>query len=709
MSELDVERVLTRIFNKYASENSATGSMHLSPADFTALLNSKDLKQEERVHYLSQITSLMPIDVMHLLYVMADSNKKGFVDESDFKKLTKDLILADDTNIDRVLFKICKFYDSHGSNNHHEDFTSPISKSHLENVLKDIHSLDYPYLHNLLNSIDSNFIDLDNFSMLLKELPAIRFKDLFQNEAASQNGVISPHQLKSLARSMFYDHLPLSIESQLEDFVKIKYGEKVNYQQSVELMKLISNLPKLNHLIFEWINDPTLINDVGKDDNINIDKFFKYTSSSNSPILNDFSKKDLKLFMNWNWLSVENLKSNPMLSSDDLLAIFTDDMVIPETTTKTSSTLPLFNSLYSFMLGSVAGAFGAFVVYPIDLLKTRMQNQRNSSKLVYNGYFDCFKKIIKMEGGRGMYSGLLPQLIGVAPEKAIKLTVNDVVRSFGSKYSKNGQLSIGWEILAGSTAGTCQVCVTNPLEITKIRLQTQGQIIKQALTEGKIIAEKSAFTIVNELGIRGLYHGAGACLLRDIPFSSIYFPAYANIKKYMFGLDPLVAGKKSHLEPWELLMSGALAGMPAAYLTTPCDVIKTRLQVESVGAEIPYKNIKDAFTRIVKEEGFSALFKGGFARVCRSSPQFGFTLAAYELFQRVIPLKSFYDPDSKISKMNNGLKINPNYKRGGIIENAQIGMKNNSSKFVSASLDLNPSMVKMSNYYKRMEKEKDIK
>lgn len=703
MSELDVERVLTGIFNKYARENSSTGSKQLSPADFTALLNSKDFKKEERVHYLSQITSLIPIDVLHLLFIMADSNRKGFVDESDFKKLTSDLILADDTNIDKVMFKICKFYDSHDYN---DNLSTSISKSHLEHVLKDIHSLDYPYIHNLLDSIDSNFIDLDHFSMILKELPIIRFKSLFQQADIDNKNHLDPHQLKNLAKNLFYDHLPLSIESQLEEFVKIKYGDNITYSQSLELMKLISNLPKLNHLIFEWINDP---NYKSVDENINVDKFFSYTSSPNSPVLNNFTKNDLKLFMNWNWLSLENMRSNPLLVPEELLAIFTDDMVVSESSTSTaSSTLPMFNSIHSFLLGSIAGAFGAFVVYPIDLVKTRMQNQRSAAKLVYNGYVDCFKTIVKMEGGKGLYSGLFPQLIGVAPEKAIKLTVNDIVRNLGSKYSHNGQLSIGWEILAGSTAGTCQVVVTNPLEITKIRLQTQGQIIKQALMEGKVVAEKTAYTIVNELGIRGLYHGAGACLLRDIPFSSIYFPTYANIKKHLFNLDPLVEGKKSHLEPWELLMSGALAGLPAAYMTTPCDVIKTRLQVESVGTEIPYTSIKDAFTRIVKEEGFSALFKGGFARVCRSSPQFGFTLAAYELFQRVIPLKSFYDPDSQISKMNSGFKINPNYKKG-IIENAEIGMRENSSKFVSASLDLNPSMMKMSNYYKRMDEEKAIK
>jgi len=38
---------------------------------------------------------------------------------------------------------------------------------------------------------------------------------------------------------------------------------------------------------------------------------------------------------------------------------------------------------------------------------------------------DCFKKVYRLEGFRGLYRGLVPQLVGVAPEKAIKLVVRE--------------------------------------------------------------------------------------------------------------------------------------------------------------------------------------------------------------------------------------------------------------------------------------------
>ena len=118
-----------------------------------------------------------------------------------------------------------------------------------------------------------------------------------------------------------------------------------------------------------------------------------------------------------------------------------------------------------------------------------------------------------------------------------------------------------------------------------------------------------------------------------MPFSAIYFPSYNHLKRDFFGEGP---NKK--LGVVQLLTAGALAGMPAAYLTTPCDVIKTRLQVEARKGEATYNGIRHCAKTVLGEEGFRAFFKGGPARVLRSSPQFGFTLAGYEVLQKLLPM-----------------------------------------------------------------------
>ncbi|XP_015145251.1 calcium-binding mitochondrial carrier protein Aralar1 isoform X2 [Gallus gallus] len=283
--------------------------------------------------------------------------------------------------------------------------------------------------------------------------------------------------------------------------------------------------------------------------------------------------------------------------------------------------LQVAESAYRFTLGSIAGAVGATAVYPIDLVKTRMQNQRSTGsvvgELMYKNSFDCFKKVLRFEGFFGLYRGLLPQLIGVAPEKAIKLTVNDFVRDKFTK--KDGSIPLPAEILAGGCAGASQVIFTNPLEIVKIRLQVAGEI-----TTGPRV---SALSVMKDLGLLGLYKGAKACFLRDIPFSAIYFPVYAHSKL-------MLADENGHVGGLNLLAAGAIAGVPAASLVTPADVIKTRLQVAARAGQTTYSGVIDCFGKILREEGPSAFWKGAAARVFRSSPQFGVTLVTYELLQR---------------------------------------------------------------------------
>lgn len=112
----------------------------------------------------------------------------------------------------------------------------------------------------------------------------------------------------------------------------------------------------------------------------------------------------------------------------------------------------VLESLYRFTLGSVAGAAGATVVYPIDLVKTRMQNQRAGSyvgELMYRNSIDCVKKVVRYEGAAGLYRGLLPQLVGVCPEKAIKLTMNDLVRDKFLNFNGNNKILNWQEVIAG--------------------------------------------------------------------------------------------------------------------------------------------------------------------------------------------------------------------------------------------------------------------
>ena len=192
--------------------------------------------------------------------------------------------------------------------------------------------------------------------------------------------------------------------------------------------------------------------------------------------------------------------------------------------------------------------------------------------------------------------------------------------------------------------------------------------------------------IVRNLGLVGLYKGASACLLRDVPFSAIYFPTYSHLKRDFFG-----ESQTKKLGVLQLLTAGAIAGMPAAYLTTPCDVIKTRLQVEARMGEATYTGLRHAASTIYKEEGFRAFFKGGPARIFRSSPQFGFTLAAYEFLQTSIPFPGKQDA----SKLHSGVSDAIATVRASL-DNSPIARSRNALKII-LDLDDDFGRVKMPN------------
>lgn len=106
-----------------------------------------------------------------------------------------------------------------------------------------------------------------------------------------------------------------------------------------------------------------------------------------------------------------------------------------------------------------------------------------------------------------------------------------------------------------------KVVATNPMEITKIRLQMQALMPVQE--------RQTLLQLVRSLGLRGMYSGSLATLCRDVPFSLIFFPAYANLRK-------LTADKKGENSTLATLISGGVAGAISSCSVTPSDVIKTR-------------------------------------------------------------------------------------------------------------------------------------
>ncbi|CAG9558490.1 unnamed protein product [Danaus chrysippus] len=174
-----------------------------------------------------------------------------------------------------------------------------------------------------------------------------------------------------------------------------------------------------------------------------------------------------------------------------------------------------------FLAGASAGAISQTVIYPLEVLKTRLALRKTGQ---YSGIVDAAKKIYAREGLKCFYKGYIPNILGIVPYAGIDLAVYETLKKkYINKYQTNNEQPGMLLLLAcGSTSCTLgQVC-SYPLALVRTRLQAQEKAAKGA--EGTM---RGAFReIVQREGLRGLYRGITPNFIKVIPAVSISYVVY---------------------------------------------------------------------------------------------------------------------------------------------------------------------------------------
>eukprot|EP00659_Diplonema_papillatum_P012287 gene12287-18993_t len=265
--------------------------------------------------------------------------------------------------------------------------------------------------------------------------------------------------------------------------------------------------------------------------------------------------------------------------------------------------------------GSIAGVTGVSLCYPLDFAKTRLQKPMPGEPK-YGGMFEVLSVTRAKHGMGGWYKGLPSNLTGIIPEKGLKLAVNDIVRD--ALRDSQGKVHLRGEVVAAVSAAVAQVLVTTPMEIVKIRCQLSGS---------------KMWPIIRQLGLRGMYKGYVSTLTRDVWFNLLFFPLQSKLKA--------AAVTPQTPEAYRFFYSfacGIFAGMVAASLSTPMDVVKTRLQAGDAG------NMVSVASGIVSTQGPSALFLGWQPRVCAIAPLFGIAICVFDLQKRYLVQQGYDVP-----------------------------------------------------------------
>ncbi|KAI8142896.1 mitochondrial carrier domain-containing protein [Fennellomyces sp. T-0311] len=291
-------------------------------------------------------------------------------------------------------------------------------------------------------------------------------------------------------------------------------------------------------------------------------------------------------------------------------------------TPKTSSTA---SSVKSFLAGGFGGMAAVLVGQPFDLVKVRLQ----TSEGIYKNTFDCFKQIIKNDGLVGLYRGMATPLASITPIFAVSFFSYDLGKKMAVAARRdkdpNAPLTLGEITFAGAFSAVPTTLVMAPSERIKVLMQIQGQGGEQKY-KGPMDAVKQLY---KEGGIRSIFRGTGATLLRDSPGSAAYFVAYELIKK---GLTPKDG---SDLSFGAVLFAGGMAGVAMWSIAIPPDVIKSRIQSAPAGT---YSGMVDCVKKTIKADGASALFRGLGPAMLRAFPANAATFLGVEYSTKAMDL-----------------------------------------------------------------------
>lgn len=294
-----------------------------------------------------------------------------------------------------------------------------------------------------------------------------------------------------------------------------------------------------------------------------------------------------------------------------------------------SKTKPAIPKLAQDLIaGTVGGWAQVLVGQPLDTIKVRIQTQ--PSPPIYRNATDCFQQLIRSEGPKGLYRGVMPPLAGIGFCNAVMFMSNGYFRRLLQQGDSKKVLSIVEIGLAGSMAGSVMAFLNCPIELLKVKLQTQDP--KGVIgVNGKL---EPPFKGMIDCGIRsvkaqglgGIYRGMGITLARDVPGYFAYFVGYESLKRLFQSMR-----SDGQLTTFDLLMAGGLSGFAAWVPSYPQDVIKSCYQ-----NDLRYTSIKQVFTTLLRTKGPSSFFNGIGPAMARAFPANAATFFAYEMAMKAM-------------------------------------------------------------------------
>ncbi|XP_056596993.1 solute carrier family 25 member 36-A [Triplophysa dalaica] len=300
------------------------------------------------------------------------------------------------------------------------------------------------------------------------------------------------------------------------------------------------------------------------------------------------------------------------------------------------------DTLVHLFAGGCGGTVGAILTCPLEVVKTRLQsssvtlyisevqlstvNGASVARMAPPGPLHCLKLILEKEGPRSLFRGLGPNLVGVAPSRAIYFAAYSAAKEklnnvFDPDSTQVHMLSAG---LAGFTA----ITATNPIWLIKTRLQLDAR----NRGERSMSAFECFRRVYQSDGLRGFYRGMSASYA-GISETVIHFVIYESIKRKLLeskanaNMDDEDESVKDASDFVGMMLAAATSKTCATSIAYPHEVIRTRLREE--GSK--YRSFFQTLNMVVREEGYKALYRGLTTHLVRQIPNTAIMMCTYEL------------------------------------------------------------------------------
>ncbi|XP_043530073.1 mitochondrial brown fat uncoupling protein 1 isoform X2 [Chiloscyllium plagiosum] len=302
------------------------------------------------------------------------------------------------------------------------------------------------------------------------------------------------------------------------------------------------------------------------------------------------------------------------------------------------SSIPVTPGVQILSAGTAA-CFADLITFPLDTSKVRLQIQGEATRssevgvpksIKYRGVWGTIRTIVRTEGPRSLYNGLVAGLQRQMIFASIRIGLYDSVKQLYTGQNDTGMVV---RLLAGCTTGALAVLVAQPTDVVKVRFQAQVNL--RGVTKryhGTLQAYKS---IAREEGFRGLWKGTFPNIARNAIVNCSELVTYDIIKEAILRENLLTDNFPCHF------LSAFGAGFCATVAASPVDVVKTRYMNSAPGH---YKSALNCAWKMLSNEGPTAFYKGFLPSYLRLGSWNVIMFVTYEQLQRAMMIvKQSYD------------------------------------------------------------------